>query len=144
MHQTMCDRLAVVLWWFIELYSWSRFFLRTDGRTKVIQEVLADLKIVKLQNYFLLICYVFCAHSVLNLFQSTVVKLMKCWYSLKATWDGVMCWSLSLTLQLCGVVPFFRWTVWEDLNFFLERAFMLSQKWSQDITVLWPHLRWVF
>ena len=32
-HQTMSDRLAVVLWWFIELYSWSRFFLPTDGRT---------------------------------------------------------------------------------------------------------------
>ena len=36
-HQTMSDRLAVVLWWFTELYSWSRFFLptneRTDGRT---------------------------------------------------------------------------------------------------------------
>ena len=48
MHQTMSDRLAVVLWWFIELYSWSRFFLptngRTNGRTKVFQEVLADLK----------------------------------------------------------------------------------------------------
>ena len=29
----MSDRLAVVLWWFIELYSWSRFFLRTDKRT---------------------------------------------------------------------------------------------------------------
>ena len=47
----MSDRLAVVLWWFIELYSWSRFFLwadgRTDGRTKVIQEVLADLKTCK-------------------------------------------------------------------------------------------------
>ena len=48
MHQTMSDRLAVVLWWFIELYSWSRFFLPTskqaDERTKVFQEVLADLK----------------------------------------------------------------------------------------------------
>ena len=33
MHQTMSDRLAVVLWWFIKLYSWSRFFLRTGGRT---------------------------------------------------------------------------------------------------------------
>ena len=48
MHQTMSDRLAVVLWWYMELYSWSRFFLRTDGRaderTKVIQKVLADLK----------------------------------------------------------------------------------------------------
>ena len=29
----MSDRLAVVLWWFIELYSWSRFFLPTDERT---------------------------------------------------------------------------------------------------------------
>ena len=29
----MSDRLAVVLWWFIELYSWSRFFLPTNGRT---------------------------------------------------------------------------------------------------------------
>ena len=48
MHRTMSDRLAVVLWWFIELYSWSRFFAPTDGRTdeltKVFQEVLADLK----------------------------------------------------------------------------------------------------
>ena len=48
-HQTISDRLAVVLCWFIELYSWSRFFLptggRADGLTKVIQEVLADLKI---------------------------------------------------------------------------------------------------
>ena len=33
MHQTISDRLAVVLWWFIELYSWSRFFLPTGGRT---------------------------------------------------------------------------------------------------------------
>ena len=32
MHQTMSDRLAVVLWWFIELYSWSRFFLPTGER----------------------------------------------------------------------------------------------------------------
>ena len=40
----MSDRLAVVLWWFIELYSWSRFFAPTNGLTKVIQEVLADLK----------------------------------------------------------------------------------------------------
>ena len=32
MHQTMSDRLAVVLWWFIELYSWSRFFAPTNGR----------------------------------------------------------------------------------------------------------------
>ena len=47
-HQTISDRLAVVLCWFIELYSWSRFFAptggRTDGWTKVFQEVLADLK----------------------------------------------------------------------------------------------------
>ena len=54
MHQTMSDRLAVVLWWFIELYSWSRFFAptngRTDERTKVIQEVLADLKMIG--NFF--------------------------------------------------------------------------------------------
>ena len=48
MHQTMSDRLAVVLWWFIRLQRWFRFLARangrTDGRTKVFQEVLADLK----------------------------------------------------------------------------------------------------
>ena len=32
-HQTIFDRLAVVLCWFIELYSWSRFFAPTDGWT---------------------------------------------------------------------------------------------------------------
>ena len=55
-HQTISDRLAVVLCWFIELYSWSRFFLPTDGRTdgltKVIQEVLADLKMKKTSDHF--------------------------------------------------------------------------------------------
>ena len=56
MHQTISDRLAVVLWWFIGLYRWSRFFLptgeRANGRTKVFQEVLADLKrkCVKMEN----------------------------------------------------------------------------------------------
>ena len=48
-HQTISDRLAVVLCWFIELYSWSRFLARdgrTGERTKVFQEVLADLKMV--------------------------------------------------------------------------------------------------
>ena len=52
MHQTMSDRLAVVLWWFIELYSWSRFFLptggRTDERTKVFQSHTSRFEITKL------------------------------------------------------------------------------------------------
>ena len=53
-HYQICTRQcligwhAVVLWWFIEPYSWSRFFLptggRADERTKVFQEVLAGLK----------------------------------------------------------------------------------------------------
>ena len=33
MHQTMSDRLVLVLWWFIELYTWSRFLALTgDGQ----------------------------------------------------------------------------------------------------------------
>ena len=51
----MSDRLAVVLWWFIELTADPDFSCgRTDGRTKVFQEVLADLKI---HIYAKWICY---------------------------------------------------------------------------------------
>ena len=55
MHQTIFDRLAVVLWWFIELYSWFRFLARAGPRVQprvtVVQEVLADLKRHRLTHY---------------------------------------------------------------------------------------------